>query len=104
MTAHHLIPDLPSAPVDETAGFADLPLHSKLEQLSTPLWVFDIDISRVIWANKSGLEVWNAETLEELSARDLGVDMSVSVSARLRQYQEDFEKRGAAFSELCLPG
>ena len=29
-----------------------------------------------------------------------GKDMSISVAKRLRQYQEDFEKRGATFSEL----
>jgi diguanylate cyclase len=100
MTAYPVIPDAPSALVDQTAGFTDLPLHSKLETLSTPLWVFDIDLNRVVWANKSGLEVWNADTLEELGGRDLGTDMSVSVSTRLRQYQEDFEKRDATFSEL----
>jgi hypothetical protein len=100
LTAHPVILGATGAPVDQSAGFTDLPLHSKLEQLSTPLWVFDIDSNRVVWANKSGLEVWNAGTLEELSARDLGVGMSVSVSKRLRQYQEGFEKRGAAFSEL----
>jgi hypothetical protein len=85
---------------DQSCGFADLSLRSQVEQLSTPLWIFDIDRSRVVWANKAGLDVWDADTLVELSARDLGLDMSVSVATRLRQYQEDFERRGATFSEL----
>jgi len=73
---------------------------SHIDRLMTPVWIFDIDRSRVVWANKAGLEVWRAETLAELTARDLGKDMSISVAKRLRQYQEDFEKQGAAFSEL----
>ncbi len=71
-----------------------------IDHLATPIWIFDIDHSRVVWANLAGLKVWCAETLEELRARDLGRDMSVSVAKRLRQYQEDFEHQGAAFSEL----
>ena len=74
--------------------------HYHLERLSTPVWIFDIDKSRVVWANGSGLAVWQAESLSELTTRDLGKDMSVSVAKRLRQYQEDFEKHGSSFSEL----
>ena len=85
---------------DQNWGVADLPLRSQIEQLSTPLWVFDVDHSRVVWANQAGLEVWNADTLSDLIGRDLRLDMSVSVATRLKQYQEDFEKRGATFSEL----
>jgi len=71
-----------------------------VDRLKTPVWVFDIDESRVVWANRAALDVWSADTLTELRARDLGKDMSVSVATRLKQYQEDFEKSGTAFSEL----
>ncbi len=71
-----------------------------IDRLTTPVWVFDIDNSRIVWANQAALEVWHASTLAELTARDLGADMSISVAKRLRQYQEDFEKGGATFSEL----
>ena len=74
--------------------------HWHMDRLTTPVWVFDIDHSRVVWANQAGLEVWRAETMAELTARDLGKDMSISVAKRLRQYQEDFEKQGATFAEL----
>src|SRR5580658_395488 len=74
--------------------------HSHIDRLTTPVWIFDIDHSRVVWANQAALEVWRAGTLAELTARDLGKDMSISVAKRLRQYQEDFEKQGATFSEL----
>ena len=74
--------------------------EAHIDRLTTPVWVFDIDNSRIVWANQAALEVWHASTLAELTARDLGADMSISVAKRLRQYQEDFEKGGATFSEL----
>lgn len=71
-----------------------------LGQIRQPLWIFDIDASRVYWANTSALEVWSATTLEELRGRDMAKDMSATVRRRLRQYQDDFEKQpGASFSE-----
>jgi signal transduction histidine kinase/CheY-like chemotaxis protein len=70
-----------------------------LERLDTVLWVFDTDNKRVVWANSAARRVWNAETMEELRSRDLGIDMSRSVEQRLRQYQEDFVRYGATFRE-----
>ena len=95
-----------SAPRPPTAealvgrSFASDDGYALVDRLTTPAWIFDIDRSRVVWANRAALEVWRAETLAELTARDLGKDMSVSVATRLRQYQEDFENHGATFSEL----
>jgi diguanylate cyclase (GGDEF)-like protein len=71
-----------------------------VDRLKTPVWIFDTDNSCVVWANQAALKVWSAESLAELKARDLRKDMSVSVAKRLKQYQEDFEKSGARFSEL----
>jgi diguanylate cyclase (GGDEF)-like protein len=73
---------------------------SYVDRLKTPVWIFDIDRSRVVWANQRALEVWSAESMEELKSRDLRKDMSVSVAKRLKQYQEDFEKHNASFSEI----
>ena len=87
-----------SAVIDDASPRAEQNDH--MDRLSTPVWIFDIDNSRVVWANFSGLAVWQAESLSELTARDLGKDMSVSVAKRLRQYQEDFEHQGTSFSEL----
>lgn len=81
-----------AAVTDEQCSFID--------RLTTPAWVYDIDRCRVIWANKAGLELWQADSLAELAARDLGKDMSISVAKRLKQYQEDFERQSATFSEL----
>ena len=71
-----------------------------LDGLSTPLWIFDIDRSSVAWANRAALDIWQADSVEELLRRDMGADMSMAVAQRLRQYQEDFIVHGATFTEL----
>lgn len=71
-----------------------------LDQLSVATWVFDIDAGRVLWANRSGLDLWCAASVDELRARDMKADMSGSVARRLRQYQDDFRRTQAVFSEL----
>ena len=89
--AGHL-PDRPALPADFAPGLA--------ARLHTALWIFDIDLSRVIWANPAALQVWRAPDIETLFARDLAADMSPGVAARLRQYQEDFIAGPATFSEV----
>ncbi len=75
-------------------------LFTALGQVRQPLWVFDIDRSRVHWANPGALALWDATTLEELCSRDMAIDMSPAVAKRLLQYQSDFERTaGISFSE-----
>jgi len=75
-------------------------LDAVLDGMSTPMWVFDIDRSRVIWANAAGCRMWKADTLTELRARDFASDMSVTVATRLKEYQRGFERSAATFSEV----
>ena len=70
-----------------------------LDRLRTPVWVYDFDATRVVWANRSALKVWRADSVEALAERDLSADMSPSVAARLAQYQFDFERSDTTFSE-----
>jgi diguanylate cyclase (GGDEF)-like protein len=86
---------------------AGLPISFDIERagplfgrLNNPVWVFDIDHSRVHWANASALGVWRANSLDELLARDMGADMSESVARRLQQFQQDFKREDARFSEI----
>jgi len=69
-------------------------------RLAVPIWVFDIDKSRVLHANEAACRLWQAVDEEELKARDLGNDMSQTVSKRLKQYQSDFMQSNACFTEL----
>lgn len=60
-----------------------------LSLLSTPVWLFDVDRMRVVWANEAGVKLWNAGSVEELCARDMGDGMTPIVNERLNQYCED---------------
>ena len=61
-----------------------------LKDSRTPYWVFDIDRSVITWANSAALDLWRSPSMEELTARNFGDDMSSSIRARLKQYQGDF--------------
>ncbi|PLW78388.1 hypothetical protein C0081_04650 [Cohaesibacter celericrescens] len=73
---------------------------SDVMTLSVPLWVFDVDHSKIVWANDSARDLWHAETFEELFAREMASDMSDSISARLKQYQSSFSLNDKAFHEV----
>jgi len=60
------------------------------EHLPNPVWVFDIVQARMVWANGRALALWNAGSLTELTARDLGPEMSESVRTRLATYLDRF--------------
>ena len=68
-------------------------------RLENPIWVFDLDHKRVLWANTGALRIWAADSLEELIKRDMGADMSESVAKRLAQYRHDFIHADVSFCE-----
>ena len=68
-------------------------------RMVTPVWLFDIDSSRIRFANESACRMWQAASEAELGIRDLSVGMSSTVRKRLKQYQTDFED-GATFNEI----
>ncbi|WP_438039046.1 STAS domain-containing protein [Sorangium sp. So ce128] len=41
-----------------------------LELSAIPVWVLDVDRSRVCWVNEAGLDLWRAQDRDELFARD----------------------------------
>ncbi len=64
------------------------------------MWVFDIDRARVVFANEAACRLWQADTEEDLCTRDMALDMTPTVSNRLKQYQSDFSRSDATFTEL----
>lgn len=68
--------------------------------LSTPIWVYDIDLGHIVFANAMACKMWQADSEEELRARDLVDGMSTSVSMRLKQYQADFIREATTFYEM----
>lgn len=79
-------------------------LHQRLailEDIALPIWVMDIVQPRMIWANKRGLELWGAATLDELIARDFS-QLSASMRTRLHSIQEVLEQGGTTEEQVTL--
>jgi diguanylate cyclase (GGDEF)-like protein len=83
----------PAASAAEAA--AAFPVHSSaiqaLSRINHPVWIYDFDAQRVLWANGPGLSLWRAKSLAALCERRLGVGMSPAVDERLRQFHRDLE-------------
>ena len=62
-----------------------------LDILVQPLWIFDSVERRMRWANKAGLEMWNAASREELQSRSFK-DMSESSVKRCEAYMIECSK------------
>ncbi|MDQ5896568.1 MAG: hypothetical protein RLZZ592_792 [Pseudomonadota bacterium] len=73
---------------------------SPLQRLRTPVWLYDIDHGRILWANPAALGLWCSDTLEELCQRDMAREMSPTISQRLRQLQQDFRLHDRSSTEL----
>ena len=57
-----------------------------LDLLQTPVWVFDAERCQCLWANRAGLEVWRAEDVGVLAARDIASTQSEAVYVLLNDY------------------
>jgi|GEM_PF-1694795 len=91
------MPD-PSFESDNDARIDTDPRLSLLRHLSTPVWVYDVDRARILWANAAGEAFWNARSSAELLERDLS-DLSPQVARRLEQYRTDCARLGRSFRE-----
>lgn len=82
------------------AGSNDSSPFRLVRRLDAPVWIFDIDAARIVFANDSACKLWGAESEAALCARDMTKDMSSTVAKRLKQYQSDFAESDATFTEL----
>ena len=64
--------------------------------MQTPVWVFDYENLRMVWANRAGLDLWQAQTLAELRGRDFS-DISPSAGNLLTGFMETV-RRGESIS------
>ena len=62
-----------------------------------PVWVYDHDRLRFVWANPEALQLWRAASVEEFQARDLSTS-SASTLTRLSSYMGQI-RDGRAVSE-----
>ena len=58
------------------------------QSLSTPIWVFDFEKSRVSWANDAALNLWEAANIDELASRDMSDDTSLTVVQHLQNIRK----------------
>ena len=54
-----------------------------LDGFRVPVWLFSTARLQMVWANRSALALWEASTLADLQARDLGGDMSDAMRASI---------------------
>ena len=79
--------------------YASDPRLVVLENIRVPAWVFDPEKLTILWANSSALKFWNANTKEELYAREYSSDISTSVRKHLLQTKKDCLTTGKTVSE-----
>lgn len=70
--------------ISEKSHFPSWEELSSFEQINIPVWIFDVTTHKIWWGNKSALQFWKADTLDDLIARDFSSD-SETVRQRLRQ-------------------
>jgi anti-anti-sigma regulatory factor/PAS domain-containing protein len=58
-------------------------LEAGLALSPLPVWLLDLDVMRVAWANPQGLVMWQASSLEALRQRDMLADAPQKIHARL---------------------
>jgi len=68
------------------------------QTLATPIWVFDFDQARVVWANTAALKLWGAQDCEELAARDMSADTTPTVVRHLQNIRKELSA-GSRHSE-----
>ncbi|MGH1485375.1 MAG: putative bifunctional diguanylate cyclase/phosphodiesterase [Cellvibrionaceae bacterium] len=62
----------------------------KFNDVTIPIWIYDIDKHHIYWANQPGLELWESDSIEELSSRDFQASTSGAVQESLLEYQKAF--------------
>ena len=62
-----------------------------LNYLSAPVWLFDVEHFAMRWANSAAVQLWNAESLDDLLARDFG-NVTESTRIRLQSYLDGFSQ------------
>lgn len=61
-----------------------------LNHLQNPIWVYDINSARIHWANEAALTLWEADSMQELKARNFSTGISDAVKKTLQGYIHDF--------------
>ena len=74
------------------ASYVDQSHFEMFNMLDQPVWIFDIVKRCMWWANSAAVELWSAESLEDLLARNFAEDMSDATKNRLDDYLLKFSQ------------
>ncbi len=70
----------------------NLSLDEVSDSLVSAIWIYDVDNYRICWANKAALQMWQTDSLTELTSRDFKPGTSKAVQETLRDYQLLFQQ------------
>jgi PAS domain S-box len=73
----------------EEGGIADL---LTLDALKSPVWLFDTDRCCMLWANRSACDLWGADNMPTLLARDFASSLSNASRTQFRLYRDAFAR------------
>jgi diguanylate cyclase (GGDEF)-like protein len=63
----------------------------QIEHLNCPIWIYDISLKQISWANDPALNLWEATSLDELLKRDFNDEQSRAVDETLQGYLKKFK-------------
>jgi hypothetical protein len=72
-----------------TPSFATL-----LSNFTIPVWVYEIDNTRMIWGNAAAISLWRKNDLEHFISADYGSDLSDATRLRLHNMEERLFDQG----------
>ncbi len=72
-------------------------LESELTQIADPVWVFEPESVRVLWANPAALVFWKADSVPAIRARDFARNLSHVGKARVQRHRSQLKNNEVAF-------
>lgn len=88
----------PAGDAASVAGSEPEDLGPAIDDLATPIWVFDLVTLRIAWANRAALAFWKADNLAALRDRDFSDAMTPVVRLRLEELERGL-RRGERLRE-----
>lgn len=63
-----------------------------LDLLAAPVWIFDVRRKSMRWANAAAVQLWSAQSLEELLQRDFAQGMSKASETSMNDWLYKFHE------------
>jgi len=74
----------------------------KTDQLHTPVWIYDINLQKIVWVNTAALQLWDSPSLKELSSRDIKIGQFDTLKESIEQFKLSFkDNKNIVLQENC---